>query len=87
MIEQTKPNLQETLQYKTNKQRQTFSFNFPINLSEEGKWLLAVTSFEFTNSVFNVTNQNNSFLITIPGHWNYDDAEQLFTELNNFLEL
>ena len=52
-----------------NKQLETFSFNPPINLLEEGKWLLAVTSFECTNSVFNITNDNNSFSISIPKYW------------------
>ena len=68
LIEQTKTKPQETLDFVMNKQRQTFSFNSPINLSEEGKWLPAVTSFEATNSVFLKTNENNSFSITKPGH-------------------
>ena len=46
---------------------QTFSFNPPISLVEEDKWLLAVRNFEATNSVFNITNENNSFSISIPG--------------------
>ena len=37
---------------------QIFYFS-PINLME-GKWLLAVSSFECTNSVFNITDENNS---------------------------
>ena len=53
---------------------QTFSFNPPINLVEEGKWLLALTSFETTNSVLNITNENNSFSITTPGHWSSESA-------------
>ena len=48
---------------------QTFSFNPQINLIEEDKWLLAVSSFECTNSVFNITNESNSFSIIIPGHY------------------
>ena len=36
---------------------------------EEGKWLLAVTSFEATKSVSNIINENSSFLISIPGFW------------------
>ena len=52
-----------------DKQMQIFSFNPLINLSEEGKWLLAVTSIEATNSVFNITKGNSSFSISIPGHW------------------
>ena len=52
LIEQTKTRPQETLDFKMNKQRQTFSFNPPINLVEEDKWLLSVSSFECTNSFF-----------------------------------
>ena len=45
-----------------NKQTETFSFNPPINLVEEGKWLLAVTSFESMNSVFNFERDNGAAL-------------------------
>ena len=48
--------------------KQTFPFNHTINLVEEGKWLLAVSSFESANYVFIITDENNSFSITIPGH-------------------
>ena len=66
---------------------QTFSFNPPINLVEEGKWLIAVSSFECTNSVFNITNENNSFSIIIPGHYQTEFAEQTIDELNKLSEL
>ena len=66
---------------------ETFSFNPPINLVKEGKWLLAVSSFESTNSVFNITNENNSFSITIPGHWNSEAAEKTVEKLNELLKL
>ena len=59
LIEQTKTKPQETLEFKMNKQMQTFSFNPPINLVEEGKWLMAVSLFECTNSVFDIINENN----------------------------
>ena len=87
LIEQTKTKPQETLEFKMNKQMQTFSFNPPINLIEEGKWLLAVTSFECTNSVFNITNENNSFSIIIPGHYETESADKIIDELNRLLEL
>ena len=61
LIKETKTKPKETLEFKMNKQMQTFSFTPPRNLLEEGKWLLAVTSFECTNSVFDITNENNSF--------------------------
>ena len=66
---------------------QTLSFNTIINLVEEGKWLFGVTFFECTNSVFNINNKNNSFSITIPGHWNSKSTEKTIAELNELLEL
>ena len=86
LIEQTKTKPQETLEFKMNKQMQTFSFNPPINLFEEGKLLLAVSSFECTNSVFNITNENNSFSIIVPGHFETVSAEKTINELNKLLE-
>ena len=87
LIEQTKTKPQETLEFKMNKQKQTFSFNPPFNLIEEGKMLLAVSSFECTNSVFNITDDNNSFSIIIPGHYETEFAEKIIDELNRLLEL
>ena len=87
LIEQTKTRPQETLEFKMNKQMQIFSFNPAINLVEEGIWLLAVSSFECTNSFFNITNGNNSFSITVPGHCNSESAEQTVDEVNKLLEL
>ena len=87
LIEQTRTKPQETLEFKMNKQMQTFSFNPSINLVEEGKWLLAVSSFECTNSVFNITNENNSFSIIIPGHYQNKSDEETIDELNKLLEL
>ena len=81
----TKP--QETLEFKMNKQTQTFSFNPPINLVEEGKWLMAVILFDCTNSVFNITNENNSFSIIIPGHYQNKSDEKTIDDLNKLLEL
>ena len=87
LIENTRTRPQETLELKMNKQMETFSFNSPINLVEEAKWLLVVTSFECTNSVFIITIENNSFPITIPGHWQTKSDEKSFDELNKLLEL
>ena len=87
LIEQTKTKPQETLEFKMNKQMQTFSFNPPINLIEEGKWFLAVTSFECTNSVFNITDENNSFSTVIPGHYQNKSAQKTIDELMKLLEL
>ena len=87
LIQQTKTKPQETLEFKMNKQMQTFSFNPAIDLVEEGKWLLGVSSLECTNSVFNITNENNSFSIILPGHYEADFDEKIMVELNKLLEL
>ena len=87
LIQQTKTKPQETLEFKMNKQMQTFSFNPPINLVEEGRWLLAVSSFECTNSVFNITDENNSFSFIIPGHYETESAEKTVEKLKELIEL
>ena len=87
LIERTKTKLQETPEFKMNEQMETLSFNPPINLVEEGKWLLAVTFFEATNSVFNITDKNNSLLLSTPSPWNSEDNEELINEPYKLLEL
>ena len=87
LIEQTKTKPQETLEYKMDKQMQTFSFNPPINLVEEGKWLLAVSFSECTNSCFNIIKENNSFSIIIPGHYQNKSDEKTNEDPNKLLEL
>ena len=49
--------------------------------------LLAVTSFKATNSVFKITDENNSFLITTLGHWNSKSAQKIINDMNKLLEL
>ena len=85
-IEQTKTKPQEALQIVMDKQMQTFSFNPSINFSEERKRLLAVTSFECTNSIFHITDENHSFSIIIPGHYQTESPGKTIHELNHFLE-
>ena len=87
LIEQTKTKPQEMLEFKKKKQLQTFSFNHLIKLVKEGKWLLEVSSFECTNSVFNITSENNSFSVITPGHYQNKSDEKTFDDLNKLLEL
>ena len=87
LIEQTKTKPQETLEFKMNKQIQTFSFNPPINLIEESKWVMAVSLLDCTNSVYNIANENNSFSIFIPGHYQTKFAEQVINDLNKLYEV
>ena len=70
-----------------NRQTQTFSINPPIKLVEQGKWLLGVYLFECTNSVFNIIDENNSFSIIIPGHYQTKFDEKTIDELNKLIEL
>ena len=70
-----------------DKQMQTFPFSPPVNLLEESKWLLRVTCFECTNSVFNITDESNSFSITIPGHWQIISDDKPFDELKKLWEI
>ena len=86
LIEQTRTKSQETLEFQMKKQMQTFSVSPPINLVEEGKWLLAMSSFECTKSVFKLTKENNSFSITIPNHWNSKSGEKPIDELHKVLD-
>ena len=43
--------------------------------------------FDCTNSVFNITNENNSFSIIIPGHYQNESDEKGINDLNKLLEL
>ena len=85
LLEKTRCCAQECLELKTNKQMDTFSYIRSMNLVEEGKWLLAVTSLELMTTVFNITDQNNSFSITIPGHWKSETDKKTINELNKLL--
>ena len=86
-IEQTKTQPQETLEFKLNKELGTFSFNPPINSFEEGKLLLAVTSFEAPNSVFNITDENKSFSTSTPSHWSSRGGAEAINTLHQILKL
>ena len=72
-----------------NKQMESFSFSPPVKLFEEENWLLAVTSFKATNSVFIIASENNSFSISIPGRWRIPNflPEGIIDKLNDLLEL
>ena len=61
--ENTHSKPQETLEFKMNKQKESFSFDIPLEFPE--KWMMGVTSLEVYNSVYNITNKNNSFQIQL----------------------
>ena len=49
--------------------------------------MIAVTSFEATTSVFNITNENNSFSFSIPGYWTSREGTGTIIQLREILEL
>ena len=61
LIGQTETRPQETVEFKLIKQMHTFSFPPPINLTVEGKRLLAIKSSEAYNSAFKITEENKVF--------------------------
>ena len=44
-------------------------------------------SFETTNSIFILTDENSSFSISAAGHWIPEDSEEIVDKLNELLEL
>ena len=69
LIQQTETKPQEVLDFKMNREMESFSFSPPKNMVEEGKWLLAVTVFEAMKSVFNTSDEHNSFSISTAWCW------------------
>ena len=65
----------------------TFSYPFPINLSEGDKWLLAVTNFEAMNSLFIMTDEYDSFSVLALGFWTPKSVQENIDKLNELLEL
>ena len=59
IVENTHSKPQETLEFKMNKQKESFSFDIPLELPE--KWMMGVTSLEVYNTVYNITEKNNKF--------------------------
>ena len=57
IVENTLSKPQETLEYKMTKQKETFSFDIPLDLPEQ--WMMGVTSLEVYNPVYNITEKNN----------------------------
>ena len=57
IFENTHSKPQETLEFKMNKQKESFSFDIPLELPEQ--WMMGVTSLEVYNTVYNITEKNN----------------------------
>ena len=74
LIEQTHRKPEETLEFKMIKPIETFHFNSPIQV--KGDWMIGLVDLEVYNSIFNITEENNKFVL-------YRDTSDEF----GFLEL
>ena len=63
IVENTLSKPQETLEFKMNKQKESFSIDIPLDLPEQ--WMMGVTSLEVYNIVYNITEKNNKFKILL----------------------
>ena len=63
IVENTHSKPQETLEYKMNKQKESFTFDIPLDLPEQ--WMMGVTSLEVYNTVYNITEKNNKLKILL----------------------
>ena len=63
IVENTHSIPQETLEFKMTKQKESFTFDIPLELPEQ--WMMGVTSLEVYNTVYNNTENKNklSFLL------------------------
>ena len=57
IVENTLSKPQETLEFKMKKQKESFSFDIPLDLPEQ--WMMGVTSLEVYNTLYNITEKNN----------------------------
>ena len=63
IVENTLSKPQGTLEFKMIKQKESFSFDVPLELPE--KWTMGVTSLEVYNTVYNITEKNNKLEILL----------------------
>ena len=69
VVENTHSKPQETLEFKMTKQKESFSFDVPLQLNE--KWMTGVTSLEVYNTVYDITEKNNKLQILRKYIFNY----------------
>ena len=63
IVENTHSKLQETLEFKMTKQKESVSFDVSLLLPE--KWMMGVTSLEVYNTVYNITEKINKLEILL----------------------
>ena len=86
IVENTHSKPQETLEFKMNKQKESFSFDIPLELPEQ--WMMGVTSLEVYNTVYNITEKNNKlkFFTTEQNLKEYKIATEFIPKIKNLYE-
>ena len=86
IVENTLSKPQETLEFKMNKQKESFSFDIPLDLPEQ--WMMGVTSLEVYNTVYNITEKNNKvkFFATEQNLKEYKFATEFIPKIKNLYE-
>ena len=86
IVENTLSKPQETLEFKMNKQKESFSFDIPLDLPEQ--WMMGVTSLEVINTIYNITEKNNKikFFETEKMLKEYKFATELIPKIKHLYE-
>ena len=86
IVENTHSKPQETLEFKMNKQKESFSFDIPMELPEQ--WMMGVTSLEVYSTVNNITEKNNKLKLftTEQNLKEYKFATEFVAKLKNLYE-
>ena len=86
IVENTLSKPQETLEFKMNKQKESFSFDIPLDLPEQ--WMMGVTSLEVYNTIYNITEKNNKLKLftTEQNSKEYKFATEFIPKIKNLYE-
>ena len=86
IVENTLSKPQETLEFKMNRQKESFSFDIPLDLPEQ--WMMGVTSLEVYNTVYNITEKNNKLKLftTEQNLKEYKFATEFIPKIKNLYE-
>ena len=86
IVENTLSKPQETLEFKMNKQKESFSFDIPLDLQEQ--WMMGVTSLEVYNTIYNITEKNNKIKLftTEQNLKEYKFATEFIPKIKNLYE-
>ena len=86
IVENTLSKPQETLEFKMNKQKESFSFDISLDFPEQ--WMMGVTSLEVYNTIYNITEKNNKIKLftTEQNLKEYKFATEFIPKIKNLYE-